>query len=265
MTTIQLALLTIICSVTSSISVVTGSTSLITVPAMFQFNIEPRVAIATNMFALTFMSLGGSLPFLKGGEIDRKRLPLLIAFTLAGSFVGAVSLVVITAHAVPVIVSAAMLGVALFSLFYRKSGGPEFSAAPSLWSECLGHVLTFALGIYGGFFSGGYVTLLTAVYVALFHLRFVEAVATTKLVNIFSSGIATLVFMRQHLVNYRLGGLLAAAMFLGAWAGGHMARKVGDRWLKRIFLTAVWALGLKTLLYDVLTQHTTSGRPASEP
>jgi hypothetical protein len=40
---------------TSAISVVTGSTSLITVPAMLQFHIEPRTALATNMFALTFM------------------------------------------------------------------------------------------------------------------------------------------------------------------------------------------------------------------
>jgi uncharacterized membrane protein YfcA len=45
---------------TSAISVVTGSTSLITVPVMFQFDIDPRTAVATNMFALTFMSVGGS-------------------------------------------------------------------------------------------------------------------------------------------------------------------------------------------------------------
>jgi uncharacterized protein len=53
----------------SAISVVTGSTSLITVPAMLQFHIEPRTALATNMFALTFMSMGGTLPFLRGGDV----------------------------------------------------------------------------------------------------------------------------------------------------------------------------------------------------
>jgi len=58
--------------------------SVITVPAMFQFHIEPRIALATNMFALTFMSVGGALPFVRGQGVDRKRLPLLIALTLAG-------------------------------------------------------------------------------------------------------------------------------------------------------------------------------------
>lgn len=74
-----------------TIGVVTGSTSLITVPAMSQFHIEPRIALATNMFALTFMSVGGALPFLRGQGMNRKRLPLLIALTLAGSLIGALA------------------------------------------------------------------------------------------------------------------------------------------------------------------------------
>ena len=58
----QLVLLVIIFLVTSAVSVVTGSTSLITVPAMLQLHVEPRTALATNMFALTFMSMGASIP-----------------------------------------------------------------------------------------------------------------------------------------------------------------------------------------------------------
>jgi hypothetical protein len=246
-TGIQLALLISIFFVTSSISVVTGSTSLITVPAMFQFGISARVAIATNMFALTFMSVGGCLPFLSQRKSDCKRLPVLVALTLAGSFLGALLLLLISQKSLPLIVSGAMIGVAIFSTIYRKSGAEEYKAAPSARAELSGYVLTFLLGIYGGFFSGGYVTILTAVYVALFRLTYVEAVATTKFINVFSSGIATLVFMKQHLVDYRLGSILAVAMFFGALGGARLAVRLGNLWLRRIFLTAVWALGLKTL------------------
>ena len=45
---------------TAFISVVTGGTSLITVPAMMQLGIEPHVAVATNMLSLIFLSLGGA-------------------------------------------------------------------------------------------------------------------------------------------------------------------------------------------------------------
>ena len=64
------------------------------------------------------------------------------------------------------------------------------------------------MGIYGGFFSGGYVTILTAVYVALFRMSFLEAIATTKVTNVFSSAVATGVFVRHGLVDYRLGLIL---------------------------------------------------------
>ena len=72
MTGASLLFLVLIFFLTSALSVVTGSTSLITVPAMFQFHIEPRTAVATNMFALTFMSVGGALPFLRGQHVDRQ-------------------------------------------------------------------------------------------------------------------------------------------------------------------------------------------------
>jgi uncharacterized membrane protein YfcA len=175
---------------TSAISFVTGSTSLVTVPAMFQFHIDPRTAVATNMFALMFMSIGG-LPFLKGQDVNRKRLPRLISLTLLGSLIGASLLLLIPSRSVSVVVSAAVIAVAVFALVYRKSGVGRSTIPPSAGAELLGYVLTFLLGIYGGFFSGGYVTILTAVYVALFRLSFVEAIATTKLINSFSSAIAT--------------------------------------------------------------------------
>lgn len=101
---------------------VTGSTSLITVPAMLQFHIEPRTALATNMFALTFMSVGGTVPFLRGQEMDRRRLPALIGLTLAGSLLGAFLLLLVPTRSVPIIVSVAMIAVALFSVFYRNAG-----------------------------------------------------------------------------------------------------------------------------------------------
>ena len=68
---IQVVWLVVIFFLTSAVSVVTGSTSLVTVPAMLQFHIEPRTALATNMFALTFMSVGGTLPFLRSPNVNR--------------------------------------------------------------------------------------------------------------------------------------------------------------------------------------------------
>jgi len=48
--------------------------------------------------------------------------------------------------------------------------------------------------------------------------------------------------------------ILGVAMFVGAVFGGRFAIRLGNLWLRRIFLTAVWALGLKALVFDVFAK-----------
>lgn len=236
---------------TSIISVVTGSTSLITVPVMLQFAIEPRSAVATNMFALIFMSLGGSLSFRNRNVIDRHRAPFLIVLTLTSSVIGALLLLVIPSQTIPLIIAVLMIAVVFFSMIKPGAGvGSQGEHQISPGMEIAGYGVTFILGIYGGFFSGGYVTLLTAAFVMLFGMTFVQAVSTTKLINIFSSLVATLIFMWRGLVDYKLGILLGITMFAGALIGGRVTLKLSNLWIRRVFITAVIALAFKTLLYD---------------
>jgi uncharacterized membrane protein YfcA len=250
--TAELIALCVLFFLTSVVGVVTGSNSLITVPAMFLFGIDARVAVATNMFGLTFMSVGGALPFVGKGTFDRKRLPPLVALTLVGSTAGALLVLAVSSRSLPLIISIAMLAVAVFSVATRDARDVKDAGGPSRASELTAYVLTFALGIYGGFYSGGYVTLLTATFVALFHMRFVEAVATTKIINVFSSLVATLVFMWHGLVDYKIGVIIAVVMFAGAFVGARVALRLNERWLRRIFLATVVALALKILFYDFL-------------
>jgi uncharacterized protein len=243
------------------ISVVTGSTSLITIPALLQFGVDPRVAVATNMFALTFMSVGGTLPFFGSNTIDWTRLPLLNVLTIISSALGALLVLVVPAKAMPLLISLFMLTIAVFSLMRRDAGIVEHPKAPSRAAAVGGYAATFALGIYGGFFSGGYVTLLTAAYVALFGMTFIRAVAITKAINILSSLVATIVFALHGLIDYPLGILLSVTMFIGASLGGHTALRMKNIWLRRVFLFTVIALAFKTLLHDV-TPIPHSGMPA---
>jgi hypothetical protein len=66
---------------------------------------------------------------------------------------------------------------------------------------------------------------LTAAFVAFFYFTFIEAVALTKVLNMFSSLVATLVFAR-------------------VW-------RVSNLCLRRIFVIPIVVMVLKTLLLDV--------------
>jgi len=228
------------------IGVITGSNSLITVPVMFQFGIDEKVAVATNMFGLTFMSIGATIPFVRQRKLDYRKLSPLVVLTLVSSAIGAALVGLITNQGIRLIVSVAMIAVAFFTLIKRDPGtvsGQVVSRGAVLFT----FLLTFILGIYGGLYSGGYVTILTAVLVAFFGMTFSESVAATKFINVFSSSIATAVFMWQGLVDYRLGIILAFTMFVGAYVGAHYAAKLNDLWIKRIFLATVFLLAINTL------------------
>ncbi len=247
----DLVLLALLFFITSAVGVVTGSNSLITVPVMFQFGIDPKVAVATNMFGLTFMAVGATLPFVKQKAIDYRRVSPLILLTIIGSAIGASLVNFISDKTMPVIVSVSMIAVTIFTLIKRDAGvtksEPPVSAGGLFSARNITYTLTFLLGIYGGLYSGGYVTLLTASYVAFFGMTFTESVASTKLINVFSSSIASAIFMWQGLVDYKLGAILAVTMFVAAYIGAKTVTKLNDLWLKRIFLGTVLILAIKTI------------------
>jgi len=215
---------------------------------MIALGIEAHVAVATNMLALTFMSVGGSLPFLGKGVLSRSRLLLSIVLTIIGSGLGALLLLTVPLKTLQTTIALAMIGVAVFSLLNKNLGQASHDAPASQIGVVAGYAATFLLAIYGGFFSGGYVTMLTAAFVLLFGMSFLQSVATTKVINVFSSGVATLVFVWRGVVDLKLGIILGVSMFLGALLGGRIALLLSAVWLRRIFIAAVLGLAVKLLL-----------------
>lgn len=250
MTPLETILLYLIFFVTSIIGVVTGANSLITIPAMLQFGIDPRVATTTNMLALTFMSVGGALPFIGKNVFDTRRLPALIGLTLLSSAAGAWLVTLVPAEAMSFLIAFFMLGVAIFVIANRRAGVTPAKHV-SRGAAFTGYLMTFLLGVYGGFFSGGYVTMLTSTFVALFGMTFMQAVATTKVINIFSSLVATGVYVWAGLIDWQLGIVLSVIMFFGAMIGGRIALKLNNEVVRKVFLVVVVLLALKTLIFDL--------------
>jgi uncharacterized membrane protein YfcA len=264
MTSSALIILIVLFLVTSMIGVITGSNSLITVPVMFQFGIDEKEAVATNMFGLAFMSIGATIPFVRAGKVDVRRLTPLIIITLIGSAIGALLVGLITGNSLKVIVTVAMFGMVAFSLYPRKRPNDMVTAesdnigytgnSVSAGQYWLGIAATFILAVYGGLYSGGYVTVLTVVFVSLLGMTYSGAVAATKLINVFSSTIAAAIFMWQGLVDYRLGIILAVTMFVGAYLGAHFVNRVSETLIRRVFVGTVLILAVK-MIFDTYRNY----------
>ena len=231
----------------AAIGTITGGQSLITVPLLILVGLSPRHAVATNMFAVTFLSLGGTVSFVRSNILPRHLLQrlgwVLALLTLGTSALGAAITVQASDRVVSLLVPLSML------IFGGLLPFSQLAARPHLGRplRMIGYGLSALLGVYGGAYSGGYTTVLTMVCTIFFGLTLLEAVALTKFINLFSCGAATAVFAAYGLIDWRLGGCMAVAMFAGALVGARFALQLPQRTLRIGFALSVVAMA--TLLF----------------
>jgi len=112
-----------------------------------------------------------------------------------------------------------------------------------------GAVSIFILGIYGGFFSGGYVTLLSYVLILILGFNFLQVAFITKIFNIFSSLVACAFFYYHGLIDFSVGVPLALSMAAGAFLGTKLAIAKGTLWIRNLFIIAVLFLAIRLLFF----------------
>ncbi len=238
------------CFAVSIISVSIGGTSLLTVPFLIWLGMNSKNAVATNMFALTFLSLSGALSFKRKIEpINIKMISVFLILTVLGSLLGAGFIAVINQDVLKKII-AVMIVVMTCSLFLNKElGVRQYMAKKSKMKFVVGTILIFILGIYGGFFSGGYIIILTYVLILMFGLDFLQAAFLTKIFNVFSSLAACISFYYSHLIDFYVGIPLAVSMSLGAYWGAKFSIKKGNVWVRNLFVIAVILFAVKLLFF----------------
>jgi uncharacterized membrane protein YfcA len=230
--------------ITSFFSVSVGGTSLITVPVLMFLGMSPKSAVATNMFALIFLSLSGAAGLKKASKKEQfNLLAFLSMLTVGGSFLGAKIILTIDQDFLEKVIAAVILAMACLLLFKKDMGIQVLKGRICSAGLIMGSILVFILGFYGGFFSGGYVTLLSFVLLLIFRLNFLQVAFATKVLNVFSSTTAFVLFSTH--VDFSFGIPMACTMSFGAILGAKWAIKKGDLWIRNLFFLVVAGLALK--------------------
>jgi len=250
---IQTALVAALGFLISIISASVGGTALIMVPLLVTLGVEPRVAIATNKFAILFLSLAATLSFSRRVALPPVRVVVPLALpVIAGSVAGAMLVVRAPASLTRLIVGAAAIVVAAVIFAKRDAGREERVAGASGREVAVAVAVLLPLSVYGGFFTGGYATLLTYTLVLTLGYSFLQGAAATRLLSIFGAAAASIVFANEGVIDYTLSIFLGAAYSAGAVIGARLAVRKGNRWLKTLFLIAVMLLALRILLLEII-------------
>ena len=97
-------------------------------------------------------------------------------------------------------------------------------------------LLSFVVGVYGGFYGAGAGTLAVYILVLWFQRTFIQSAATQKIGSLTMTVTASVVFARHDSINFYLGTAMLAGCLIGSYMGAHYAERIGNVWIKRFFI-----------------------------
>ena len=138
MTVGQLAILSALMVATGALGAITGGNSLINVPLMIMVGMSPRQAVATNMFAVIFMTVSATARFARARMLRLELLLPLGVLTVATSAFGALIAVKLPEAVVKLVVGVSMAVLVVFIAVYRKNGTPVAPTPARRWAGFVG-------------------------------------------------------------------------------------------------------------------------------
>lgn len=232
--------------VSGSVGTMAGGAGLIGIPFLIFLGLPPQTAIATHKLGGVGLSLGGLLRFLRSNEIA---WPYVIRFSLlafAGSFTGAQLLMRVDEQGLKQVIIIILI-VLLPVVLLQKDLGIE--AKPRSKGLVNAGYLFYGLGMtWAGFIGAGSGAMIFYILMYFFGFTINGSSATQKIPSLVSTATALTIFIIHGLVNWHFGFALFAGMMLGGYLGAHLALRMGNAWVKGVFIVMVLALTIKLMI-----------------
>ncbi|MDA8126804.1 MAG: sulfite exporter TauE/SafE family protein [Deltaproteobacteria bacterium] len=247
-----LQLLIVFCAsvLSSTFGTLVGGSSMITVPLLIMLGLPPHVAIGTDRLGTSGIGLAGLYSFHRQGKVNY-RLAFVIAIPcLLGGFVGANLALQISAALLKKVIIVLTIGLLVFVMtnpmvgLAASAAEKPLSTGRTLW----GGFLSFLVGIHGGFFGGGSATFLAYVVILVFRQSFLECAANSKVASFLMAATAAATYAYHGAIHLPLGLALFAGCCTGSFLGAHYSDRIGNVWIKRLFIGVVLLMVAKLLL-----------------
>jgi uncharacterized membrane protein YfcA len=225
-----------------------GGTSLITIPVLIFLGLPPHTAIGTDRLGITGLTSMGWYKFHEKGLIHYRIALVMGVAALIGSFLGANLVLQISVALLRKIIAIVTVLILILVVGQPKLGVEKKDRIIKRYEYGIGVFISFIVGIYGGFYGAMAGTFLLYILLLIFKQTFLESTATLKLPSFMMTTMAALVFAIKGAIDYPM----AAAMFLGcaigAYVGAHYSDRIGNVWIKRLFILIILIMAIKLLI-----------------
>jgi uncharacterized protein len=226
------------------ISSTTGGAGMILIPMLISLGLTPSIATATNRFG----AIGGIfsiIKFQRAKQINWGLAKFLIIPTLIGTILGTLVIININQELLQKIIGLVIL-LSLPLAFYKKNLGlKEFKISKT--RKRFGLLLTTVASFMGGVFASSG---LWFNYLFLyFGLTMLQTVGTKKILTNLIATTSVIILIFTNLIYWPIAIAVFIASILGSWIGADLGIKIGNLWIRRVFVTATILMALKILLF----------------
>jgi len=241
-----------------AINAVVGSGTLITFPTLVAMGYPPVTSTMSNAVGLVAGSASGTWGYRRelGGQWNRLRWQ--IPASVLGAVLGAWLLLhlpdKVFAQVVPVLLVAALALVVAgprIQTWARRRAEEGGRAADEVSPRRMAALVasTFAIGVYGGYFTAAQGIMLVGAMGALLPESVQRTNAAKNLLALLVNIVAALAYtlVAFHRISWPAAGLIATGSLIGGWLGAHYGRRLSPNAL-RATIVVVGLIGLYRLL-----------------
>ncbi|MBT4365985.1 sulfite exporter TauE/SafE family protein [Candidatus Peregrinibacteria bacterium] len=224
-----------------------GGGALLPIPILILLGLPAHVAIGTTRLGIIGLSFAGWWKFHKKKLVDYKLAWLIAVPSIVGAIAGAFLVFEFSAQAVEYVVAGMTIFILVLIIFNRDLGVKKRAPMKSSWRNVIGVVSAGIIGVYSGFMGGGVATFYAYLLVLVYGQTFIETAGTRKPSAAISAVIVTGIFAWKGVINYSLGLAMLPGMAIGSDIGAKYSDKLGNVWIKRLFVVVVLVMVVKML------------------
>ena len=236
--TVDLLMLGVFSFLGGLIDAAVGGGGLILIPALLHALPQHAVAtvLGTNKLAVLLGTGSSALTFLKRVKIQwRLIIPCLLS-AFACAYIGAYSVASIPTHIMKYLVFVLLVAMAVYTFMRKELGQVQQEKTLGTFQILQGYFLGGMIGFYDGAFGPGSGSFFIFMFVRLFGFDFLNAAASSKLLNIGTFIAALSFFVPSGHMLWQLGFYIAACNVMGAIVGTFVALKYGSGLIRKLFL-----------------------------
>jgi len=222
-----------------------GGGGLLSFPLLIFVGLPVHLAIGTQRLSAVILELASALKFHSARKLKVKLSLILGIIAAIGAVIGA-NLVLKVDEKILNIVVSIILPLAAFIVFNKDKLKIKADKTNRKHLLILA-LITFPIGIYGGFFGPGWGVIIT-IFLVLFGFGYMESAAMARAIGFIMSVAGTIVFARNGFINYAYGLTLGAGFAIGSVIGINIALKKNEGYVKSLLFVVILLTSGKLIL-----------------